>query len=60
MHSSRYHMPAVTHASSGYKSQRRDQAEGEGDSTEEKTEGVKPERQKGKERTKGEGENRGW
>jgi hypothetical protein len=53
-------MPAVTHASSGYKSQRRDQAEGEGDSTEEKTEGVKPERQKGKERTKGEGENRGW
>ena len=27
MHAGRYHMPAITHASSGYKSQRRDQAE---------------------------------
>jgi len=30
MHAGRYHVPAITHASSGYKSQRRDQIGGGG------------------------------
>jgi len=36
MHANRYHMPAITHASSGYKSQRRDQAERKKGTTERK------------------------
>jgi hypothetical protein len=35
MHAGRYHVPAITHASSGYKSQRRDQIGG-GETQEEK------------------------
>jgi hypothetical protein len=50
-------MPAITHASSGYKSQRRDQAEGRGDSTEGGTERRKTRTTEGrKKRKKAEGE----
>ena len=62
MHAGRYHVPAITHASSGYKSQRRDRAEGGEKGKREETQGERRDRggEGGKQRERGRGEqNRG-
>ena len=59
MHAGRYHVPAITHASSGYKSLRRDRAEGGEKGKREETQGERRDRG-GKAENRGRGEqNRG-